>query len=162
MGRPGSARGAGRGMRTLFPWPHSYGGVLFLDLAAGQFVRLADAADGVHAIQDTELVQQLRVDGAEHGHNAALNPANHVVLEAQFPDMFSDSRCLLVRPALKLGPQDPGAVEVDVDQFASLLLRVDVEEDAQAPGEGTRDIHLVSAEKGDVGPADLPGGQGGA
>ncbi len=48
-----------------------------------------------------------------------------------------------------------------MDYFAGLLLRIDVEEDAQTPGEGARHVHLVSAEKGHVGPAHLPGRQGG-
>ncbi len=48
-----------------------------------------------------------------------------------------------------------------MDYFAGLLLGIDVEEDAQAPGEGAGHVHLVSAEKGHVGPAHLPGGQGG-
>src|SRR3990170_3189121 len=63
--------------------------------------------------------------------------------------------------ALKVGPQHPGAVEIDVDDIAGVLLRVHVEEDAQTQGEGAGYVHLVSAEEGHVGPAHLPGGESG-
>ena len=62
--------------------PHLDDGVLLLDLAAGQLERLANADDGVDPVQDAKLVEQLRVDGAQHGDNAALHAPDHVVLEA--------------------------------------------------------------------------------
>src|SRR3990172_3198669 len=73
------------------------------------------------------------------------------------------------RPALsaagsavvKVGPQHPGAVQIDVDDVAGPLLGVHVEEDAQTQGEGAGYVHLVSAEEGHVGPAHLPGGESG-
>jgi hypothetical protein len=77
--------------------PHPNDGVLFFDLAAGELVRLADADYGVDAVQNAEFVQQLRVYGAEHCHNAALNAPNQVVLEAEFPDMFLYSHYLGLR-----------------------------------------------------------------
>src|SRR3989304_6120565 len=65
------------------------------------------------------------------------------------------------RAVLKVGPQHPGAVEVDVGDVAGPLLGVHVEEDAQTQGEGAGYVHLVSAEEGHVGPAHLPGGGAG-
>src|SRR3990172_3857002 len=71
------------------------------------------------------------------------------------------SRPALSRAPLKVGPQDPGAVHINVDDVAGPLLRVHVDENAQAQGEGAGYVHLVSAEEGHVSPAHLPGGESG-
>src|SRR3990172_32752 len=171
--------------------PHLHDRVLLLHLAAGELEGLADADDGVDAVKDGELVEQLRVDGAEHGDDVALNAADQVVLEPQLSDVLLDGQylgfgglCLhyddhlggllfsgggafrsrLALPqagpaALQSGPQDPGAVEIDVDDIAGSLLGVHVGEDGKKEGEGARYVHLVSAEEGHVSPAHLPGGE---
>src|SRR3972149_7000153 len=65
------------------------------------------------------------------------------------------------RAVLEVGPQHPGAVEIDMGDIARPLFGVHVEEDAQTQGEGARYVHLVSAEEGHVSPAHLPGGASG-
>jgi len=52
-------------------------------------------------------------------------------------------------------------VKIDVGYVAGLLLGVDVEEDTETHGKGTRYLHLVSTEKGHISPTHLSGGQGG-
>src|SRR3972149_461168 len=87
-----------------------------------------------------------------------------IILRVSF---FGGGRCCcLVRPAvsgasLKVGPQHPGAVQIDVDDVAGALLGVHVEEDSQTHREGAWNVHLVSAEEGHVSPAHLPGGESG-
>jgi len=53
--------------------PHLDDGIILLDLAAGELERLGDADDGVYAVEGAELIDQLRVDGAENGDDAALH-----------------------------------------------------------------------------------------
>jgi len=48
---------------------------------------LPDGEDGVHAVQDGEVVHQLRVDLSQDRHDTALHPLDQVVLEAQLADL---------------------------------------------------------------------------
>ena len=78
-------------MTTTLPSPISTepdldDGVVRVDLAARQLERLADADDGVDALDDAELVDELGVDVAEDGDDVPLFAVDAVVLEAQLSD----------------------------------------------------------------------------
>ncbi len=70
-------------------------GVVSVNFAAGQLEWLADADDGVDALNAAELIDQLRVDVAEDGDDCPLVAVDAVVLEPEFADCLLDVRYLL-------------------------------------------------------------------
>ena len=90
---PRCRRSTGRPSRRRVPSPictgaDAHDGVVRVHLAAGQLERLADADDRVDAVDDAELVDQLRVDVAEYGDDVALLAVDAVVLEPELADHF--------------------------------------------------------------------------
>ena len=68
--------------------------VLGLDFPAGQLKRLADPHDRVDAVNDAELVHQLRVDVAEYGDDGALFAVDAMVFESELANDLLDVRDL--------------------------------------------------------------------